>query len=264
MPDATSVVFYIGAHQDDWQLFMSPQAYDDLIDDATKVVFIYTTAGDAGDDSRWGRGRSAGALSSIQYARHLRIETVPAELSEVNGHPIEAYTIANTRSYYLNLPDGNGDGKGFAATGHQGLEKLHQQQIPAIDALVEQSAYATQYSTWQDLVATVRAIVESEAPPSQYASIAVHILDPEACRHSDHLYTGMLVADALGADPRYQQAMYAEYATPDMPINVEGTDLVRKAGLYLFYAQTAFEWSGRLDHLDEWHLSFVPRQYRTR
>lgn len=264
MSEATSVVFYIGAHQDDWQLFMSPQAYDDLVADQTRVVFIYTTAGDAGDDQRWGRGRSAGALSSIQYARHLRIEAVPAEMSTVNGHPIESYTIANTRSYYLNLPDGNGDGNGFSATGLQSLEKLQQKRIPAIDALVEQNAYTTRYRTWQELVATLRAILELEAPPSLYASISVHILDPEASRHSDHKYTGIMVADALGADPRYQQAMYAEYQTPDMPINVEGTDLVRKAGLYLFYAQTAFEWSGRLDHLDEWHLSFVPRQYRTR
>ena len=48
MSDSQAVVFYIGAHQDDWQLFMSPQAYYDLIADNTRVVFIYTTAGDAG------------------------------------------------------------------------------------------------------------------------------------------------------------------------------------------------------------------------
>src|SRR6187551_82250 len=113
MPEVTSVVFYIGAHQDDWQLFMSPQAYDDLIADGTRVVFIYTTAGDAGGDPNWGRGRSAGALSSIQYALHQRIEALQPELSEVNGHPIARYTIGNTVSYYLDLPDGNGDGSGF-------------------------------------------------------------------------------------------------------------------------------------------------------
>jgi len=31
----------------------------------------------------------------------------------------------------------------------------------------------------------------------------------------------------------------------------------------LFYAQTAFEYSGQVGHFDDWHLSFLPRQYRT-
>jgi LmbE family N-acetylglucosaminyl deacetylase len=49
MADTTSVAFYVGAHQDDWQLFMSPQAYYDLTTSGTRVVFIYTTFGEAGD-----------------------------------------------------------------------------------------------------------------------------------------------------------------------------------------------------------------------
>jgi hypothetical protein len=36
-----------------------------------------------------------------------------------------------------------------------------------------------------------------------------------------------------------------------------------KTGAYLFYAQTAFEHSGRTHQFDELHLSFLPRQYRT-
>ena len=41
------VAFYFSAHQDDWQLFMNPSAFRDVLDGA-KCVFIHMTAGDAG------------------------------------------------------------------------------------------------------------------------------------------------------------------------------------------------------------------------
>jgi len=143
MAGTQHVVFYIGAHQDDWQLFMSPQAYTDLIADNTTVVFIYTTAGDAGVEASWGRGRSAGALSSIQFATRQRIAAITPELVVANGHALPCYTIANTRSYFLNLPDGNMDGSGFPATGSASLQRLHAGQTRLITALADQPAYAT-------------------------------------------------------------------------------------------------------------------------
>jgi hypothetical protein len=45
---AARVSFYFAAHEDDWQLFMNPQAFDDVADARTKTVFIHSTAGDAG------------------------------------------------------------------------------------------------------------------------------------------------------------------------------------------------------------------------
>ena len=49
-PEATrdKVSFYFAAHQDDWQLFMNPSAFQDVIGGAVKTVFIHVTAGDAG------------------------------------------------------------------------------------------------------------------------------------------------------------------------------------------------------------------------
>jgi hypothetical protein len=91
----------------------------------------------------------------------------------------------------------------------------------------------------------------------------VHILDPRESRHSDHKFTGIAVSDAIAGAARYRLALYEEYIIPDRPANVSGVDLVIKAGLYLFYAQTAFEYSGMTEQFDDWHLSFVPRQYRT-
>jgi LmbE family N-acetylglucosaminyl deacetylase len=261
MADATRVVFYIGAHQDDWQLFMSPQAYNDLVAEDTRVIFLYTTAGDAGEAPGWRRGRSAGAISSIQFARRLPIAAMQPQPAEINGHTLACYTLANTRSYYLDIPDGNGDGAGFASTGNQSLERLHDGSAPA-NALADEQVYATQYASWQDLVATVRALLEAEAGQNGDERM-VHILDPRVSRHSDHRLTGIAVQQAVQSDPRFRLAMYEEYIIPEMEPNVSGLDLILKSGLYLFYAQTAFEYSGVTQHFDDWHLSFIPRQYRT-
>ena len=262
MSHARRVVFYIGAHQDDWQLFMSPQAYNDLVAADTTVIFIYTTAGDAGEAPGWRRGRSAGAISSIQFATRQPIAAARPAPAEVHGHTLPCYTIANTRSYYLDLPDGNMDGRGFSTTGHQSLQQLHEGSIPAIDSLVDDAVYATSYPSWQDLVATIRALMDTEAADAA-GEYFVHILDPRVSRHSDHRLTGMAASEAVAGDARYRLAMYEEYIIPDKEPNVSGVDLVLKSGLYLFYAQTAFEYSGIVQHFDDWHLSFLPRQYRT-
>src|SRR6185312_7285734 len=45
-PDKVS--FYFAAHEDDWQLFMNPSAFQDVTGGAAKTVFVHVTAGDAG------------------------------------------------------------------------------------------------------------------------------------------------------------------------------------------------------------------------
>jgi len=42
------VSFYFVAHEDDWQLFMNPSAFEDVANAKVRTVFIHTTAGDAG------------------------------------------------------------------------------------------------------------------------------------------------------------------------------------------------------------------------
>ena len=117
--------------------------------------------------------------------------------------------------------------------------------------------------SWQDLVATLRALLDRETGQARRNEHLMHILDPHESRHSDHKFTGLAVRDALADAAGYRLRMYEEYAIPDKAPNVSGVELVLKTGLYLFYAQTAFEHSGRVEQFDEWHLSFLPRQYRT-
>src|SRR5947209_5394289 len=67
----SGVVFYISAHQDDWQLFRGERAYRDLRAPGLRVVFVYTTAGDSGDGpgASWWRARERGALASCLGAQ---------------------------------------------------------------------------------------------------------------------------------------------------------------------------------------------------
>lgn len=258
MAKTSRTVFYLGAHQDDWQLFMTPQAHRDLTAARTRVVFVYLTAGDAGIEASWRRGRTAGALGSVQFATRQRIEAPVPERAEANGHPVALYPIAHTRSYFLDLPDGNVDGGGFPATGRQSLQRLRAGALPALETQADSPAFATRYVSWQDLTATLRALLEREGPGE------VHLLDPQGARHADHRDTGLLARDAIGDAAGYPQAFYEDYAIAERPPNVEGLDLAWKAGLYFAYAQAAFERSGQTHPFDDLHLSFLTRQYRTR
>ena len=62
-----TVTFYVVAHADDWQLFMNPDAFKDITMPDSKVVFIVTTAGDAGKEDNYWKAREEGMKSSIRF-----------------------------------------------------------------------------------------------------------------------------------------------------------------------------------------------------
>src|SRR5258708_37890165 len=109
MQNFDAVSFYIVAHQDDWQLFMSPNAYHDLHDGKRKVIFVYTTAGEAGKDEAYWSAREKGALGSIRFVVDTG-ESPPQEASwskkSYCDHPITYCEYKNSGSYFLRLPDG--------------------------------------------------------------------------------------------------------------------------------------------------------------
>ena len=81
-PDKVS--FYFAAHEDDWQLFMNPSAFQDVINGAAKTVFVHLTAGDAGlGNGLGGRkhpfylARENGAEAAIRFMADA--DAVPGE-----------------------------------------------------------------------------------------------------------------------------------------------------------------------------------------
>jgi hypothetical protein len=139
------VSFYFAAHQDDWQLFMNPSAFLDVVDRSTKTVFIHMTAGDAGlGAKRVGRkhplyfAREQGAEAAIRFMADAD-NREPIEPSvaapDFNGRPIRRVCYRNTVAYFLRLPDGSPAGIGYSDTRHQSLRRLAEAQagIAAID-----------------------------------------------------------------------------------------------------------------------------------
>jgi hypothetical protein len=104
-PDKVS--FYFAAHEDDWQLFMNPSAFQDVINGAAKTVFIHMTAGDAGLGIGWGGrkhpfylARENGAAAAIHFmadADNIPTDEI-AEHRPFNGHSIYRVSYRNTVS----------------------------------------------------------------------------------------------------------------------------------------------------------------------
>lgn len=262
MEKCCNVAFYVMAHQDDWQLFMSPQAYQDIISTNNKIVFIYTTAGDAGKGTGWWQARRAGSIGSIQFALRKPLKMPKVDNKDFNGHSIPYYKIDNTRSYFINIPDGNTNGQGFSETGNVSLQKLEAGQSSNVPALVESSSNMTQYSDWNDFTSTLKAIMDFEVEGEKRDYSWVNYLDPEHAKHSDHKYTGEAVKSVVdSSNSKIQQAKYLGYSIEDKKVNVEGKNLIMKAGMYLTYNQIAFEMPYGEDHLSEGYINWLFRQY---
>ena len=108
-PPPDKVSFYFAAHEDDWQLFMNPSAFQDVINGAAKTVFVHMTAGDAGlGIGRGGRkhpfylARENGAETAIRFMADA--DGIPAERiaghRSFNGHSIYRVSYRNTVSYF--------------------------------------------------------------------------------------------------------------------------------------------------------------------
>src|SRR5690242_14063730 len=130
-PDKVS--FYFAAHEDDWQLFMNPSAFQDVIKGASKTVFIHLTAGDAGLGIGMGGrkhpfylARENGAEAAIRFMANA--DAAPAERLAApmtfNGHPIYRVSYRNTVGYFLRVPDGHWTGDGYYETGYESLRRL--------------------------------------------------------------------------------------------------------------------------------------------
>ena len=113
------VAFYFAAHEDDWQLFMNPSAFYDVLDANTKTVFIHMTAGDAGLGTNTGgrkhayfAAREHGAEDAIRFMadsdNRVPDETEVSTLA-FNGRQIRHVSYRHTVAYFLRLPDGGTD-----------------------------------------------------------------------------------------------------------------------------------------------------------
>lgn len=233
------VAFYFAAHEDDWQLFMNPTAFYDVLDANTKTVFIHMTAGDAGLGTNTGgrkhpyyAARENGAENAIRFMADSD-NRAPGETEvstpALNGRQIRRVSYRSTVAYFLRLPDGGTEGVGYAGTGHQSLQRLAQGQMVALTAIDGSASYAT----WSDVAATLRAIVDSER--EQVPAIHLHVPETDSKLnpgdHPDHYMTAQA---ALAATEGLSAARmhYLGYSSARSPENLGAKDRDMKCAVY--------------------------------
>lgn len=264
-PDKVS--FYFAAHEDDWQLFMNPSAFEDVISGASKTVFVHLTAGDAGLGVGLGGrkhpfylARENGAEAAIRFMANAN--SAPAErLAEpmtFNGHSIYRMSYRNTVGYFLRVPDGHWSGDGYYDTGFESLKRLANSENNVLHA-VDGSAI---YHGWDDLVATLRTIIAYER--GNAALIQVNVaetntrINPQD--HSDHLMTAKAALDAVKDSACVRRVYYVDYASSRLPQNLD----VRKRDMESSVLAVTFAGVQALDHRTSWHHydeSFIGRNY---
>lgn len=264
-PDKVS--FYFAAHADDWQLFMNPTAFEDVIGGAAKTVFVHVTAGDAGTGIGWrGRkhpfylARENGAEIAIRFMADA--DDIPAARSASTmtfaGHPIHRVNYRGTVSYFLRVPDGNPFGTGYFETGNQSLRRLADRAIDTMSAIDG----STTYRGWADLVATLRAIVEFERGPASLVQANVAELDPRInpSDHSDHQMTARAALDAVRGLGCVRRVHYVNYASARLPENLNSQQRDRESSVFAVTLAGVLA----LDHGTSWHhydQSYVGRNY---
>jgi LmbE family N-acetylglucosaminyl deacetylase len=234
------------AHQDDWQLFMG-DVLTQRLRSGFQGVFVYRSAGSDGRDSAYWQTRERAALESTRIGAGIPVSNlISCSIVQIRDHSIRKCTVGNTESYFLRLPDGKRDGKGFARYGYRSLRKLRanpSSEISAIDT-------STTYHGWTDLMTTIGAIIDHDS-----AAVTVHTSDPNVIRnphdHFDHRMTGLLVAD-LRKQRKLSAMYYVGYALATRAANRSNDQTQAKTALLLTYDRemTAVnkKWSAYQEH----------------
>ena len=246
------IEFTVIAHQDDWQLFQGDRTAS-AVQTAQKVVIVYVTAGDAGTHTSlpaYWQARETASMASVDSM------TAPGPWScanvTLNAHVIWRCTKANTVSYYMRLPDGNGEGQGF------GLGSLARLRSGAISTFRAVNS-STTYTSWGDLLATFQALVAAEGAGQADANVAMHMHDWDeelnGGDHSDHMMTGEMVKAAALIHP-WNRFWYVGYNSLHQPANVSGAQLAKKWKLIVAYDDVMMDLMGETiigtSHAEEW------------
>ncbi|HVO70830.1 MAG TPA: hypothetical protein VMT24_12340 [Aggregatilineaceae bacterium] len=264
MKNYTSVSFYIVAHQDDWQLFMTPSAYWDLNNPTTKVVFVYTTAGDAGKDSTYWTAREKGALRSAQFALDTSFSAPEKAISGQKtflGHTVFYVEYKKSISYFLRLPDGRMTGKGSLVYAEASLTKLHKSHIQSVSAVDS----STTYQGWEDFCQTLGAIIQAEAKGTRavWLNASDFMVSKNFADNADHTATGLAVKhtiDLLGG--KYPLTLFRDYDVDMFPRNLSTVEVVWKTSLFIAYDVTVQAEIGHCTRCEfPFYMNWCLRQY---
>jgi hypothetical protein len=239
-PSPPAVSIFTVAHEDDWQLFMMPDAFRAMDEPQEKAVFIHLTAGDAGKGITgtpvpYYLAREEGALRAVRFLANAGDKPglgSPMQASEVTvaGHRLHRVSYANAVVYFLRLPDGYGEGTGYETTGFQSLQRFMEGKISTMTAVDGSATYAS----WADLQDTLRGIVTTERVSG--SALSIRVTEPEATlnpiEHSDHRHTARAMLVVADSFPCASVLRYETYNNRNKPVNLAGTDLLMHGGIW--------------------------------
>ncbi len=233
---AQTTSVYVSAHPDDWQLFMNPNAYNSVKGVNEKVIFIHTTAGDAGDGitNNHYLAREEGSLRAIRFMSNTFTNNgapgtnMNQTTVNVNGHQILKFTYRNIVAYFLRLPDGDYRGTGYPGTNNQSLQKLYNGSITTISAIDGSASY----SSLTDLKNTLKSIVQTESTGSIKFNLADHDSSINPDDHSDHINSSLIMQDVSSSIGGVTLNLYSEYDTAIRAVNVLNNDFLINAGTW--------------------------------
>ncbi len=236
------ITFYIVAHADDWQLFMNPETYSDLVNPEKKVIFIITTAGDAGKGKAFWRAREEGMKSSIIYCL---AKNQPLRYSEgyktIVRRRVYFWSVNNTISYFLRLPDGGVTGEGFNENGYNNLQKLEDGKIATLSSLDDSFTLPSKES----FVELLRNIISAESSITG-GKIWIKFLDPDPQNnpldHADHQSTGRAILYMKDL-PGCSKVLFKGYGNTCTNL-LTPEEIFWKAGMFAVYERTVFENTG--------------------
>lgn len=270
LPDTSCdqpTVMNIVAHEDDDLLFLSPDLLHD-IDAGRCVRTVFLTAGDGGNGKFYWLSRQLG--SEAAYSNMLNRTVWDQQTVKIANN--EYATVASPRHngrvslIFLNLPDGDLDGQGFAGYQYQSLAKLHDSRMSSLKSVDGQSRYtspqlvsalANLMNVYQPAVIHTQANARSEVYPD----------------HSDHITTGLYAQAAVdeynqkhfGGEVSIPIVRYVGYPVHSYNSDVSGQDLMRKEAAFLAYSQ----YDGSVCHTtsecssDETvYGSYLPKEYQ--
>jgi len=240
-PAKPSVSVFTVAHQDDWQLFMNPEAYHAMNEPGEKAVFIHVTAGDAGagaggEPVAYYLAREEGSLRAVRFmanaadpsqGRGFRMDSMRRE---TNGKLLQRYAYANAVVYFLRLPDGFIVRDGVFTPHPASLTRLRAGEAASAET-IEGSA---RYEGWADLVATLRTIIRQEEVAG--ADLRLHIAELDESLnpgdHPDHRAVASAMEEVAQDHPCARVYRHIEYHTREMAPNISGDDLMIDIGAW--------------------------------
>ena len=251
---------YAHAHEDDWQLFQSPNTVNDW-QAGNHLLFIIVTAGDAGNSMTYWQAREQAHESSVRYfvgtaSESTKTVTICYYQPTTTCHPMQEWDYGTTVTLFMRLPDGNSDGNGFPSTAFQTLEKLRDGLIPSLTA-VDQS---TTYNGWADLYRTIAGAISTfaaydsttwvNAPDFDRNRQSFEGMSCNGCEdHPDHLAVADAVhAITIDAGAPWSRAWFIDYplgfADSRYPANQDTAAYNLKKNIFMAYSARMKELTG--------------------